>query len=85
MYTHNNIQHGRTRPLTILQLGTDSRAQYKKKSYKSMIEMLTPILCILTANNMYAIIITYNVTASGSTKAVRENPAVLEQVLFHLL
>ena len=33
---------------------------------------------------MYAIIITYNVTASGLTKAVRENPAVPEQVLFSI-
>lgn len=35
--------HGRTRPLTILQLRTESRAQYQNKSYKTMIEMLTPI------------------------------------------
>ena len=34
---------------------------------------------------MYTIIITCNVTASGSIKAVRENPAVPEQVLLEVL
>ena len=34
---------------------------------------------------MYTIIITCNVTASGSIKAVRENPAVPEQVLLEIL